>query len=345
MPAIIHPGAVIHYWDHLVITLRDGPDGGGAETGFLSLYAITYSPSLGAGHVAIVEAARIVARHVHRRPRARRAPAGAPRRRWAMAGRRSDGRRSSPGSSASPYGPDGFGYRLSSAEHEIEARWEATDPPFWVDGQGGAFHDAEDIWAIMVGAAARQPRHRWRGRPRRPVRRRRVGAEARALAAARPTAPSPRCGSNRSDPIVPLEAIRPDLDDDLRPGREERLPVSLDRLVRHVLAAEVEGRFADGLALDRASRRRSPGRNRRSATSSTHSTIRGSRRRFRTLTVDAAVLIRNDRTRPQEPVRRQLWQAIRADGRDGHVRDGRQEFRLAFGGRDGHAVRIRSQAR
>ena len=24
VPAIIHPGAVIHYWDHLVITLRDG---------------------------------------------------------------------------------------------------------------------------------------------------------------------------------------------------------------------------------------------------------------------------------------------------------------------------------
>lgn len=53
MPAITHPGAVIHCWDHLVITLRDGPDG--AETGFLSLYAITYSASLGAGHVAIVE--------------------------------------------------------------------------------------------------------------------------------------------------------------------------------------------------------------------------------------------------------------------------------------------------
>ena len=53
MPAIIHPGAVVHCWDHLVISLRDGR--AGPATGFLSLYAITYSPSLGAGHVAVVE--------------------------------------------------------------------------------------------------------------------------------------------------------------------------------------------------------------------------------------------------------------------------------------------------
>ena len=33
------PARSIHYWDHLVITLRDGA--AGAETGFLSLYAIT----------------------------------------------------------------------------------------------------------------------------------------------------------------------------------------------------------------------------------------------------------------------------------------------------------------
>src|SRR5262245_49575722 len=55
MAAVIHPGALIHDWDHLVITLRDGADG--PETGFLSLYAITYSPSLGSGHVAIFEIA------------------------------------------------------------------------------------------------------------------------------------------------------------------------------------------------------------------------------------------------------------------------------------------------
>ena len=52
MIARTHPGAVIHCWDHLVITLRDAA---GRETGFLSLYAIAYSASLGAGHVAVVE--------------------------------------------------------------------------------------------------------------------------------------------------------------------------------------------------------------------------------------------------------------------------------------------------
>src|SRR5688500_1751980 len=55
MPAFIHPGAVRHCWDHLVITLRDESSGG--ETGFISLYAIAYSATLGAGTVAIVEVA------------------------------------------------------------------------------------------------------------------------------------------------------------------------------------------------------------------------------------------------------------------------------------------------
>src|SRR4051812_32951208 len=61
---------------------------------------------------------------------------------------------------------------------------------------------------------------------------------------------SPRSESNRSDPIVPLEAIRPNLDDDPRPGREERLPVRFDRVGCHVLPAQLEGRLADRLALD-----------------------------------------------------------------------------------------------
>ena len=56
------------------------------------------------------------------------------------------------GSSACPSTPHGFGFRIASAEHAIEARWETPDPPFWVDGQGGAFHALEDIWALMVGA-------------------------------------------------------------------------------------------------------------------------------------------------------------------------------------------------
>ena len=154
MPAIIHPGAVVHVWDHLVITLRDGP--GGPETGFLSLYAIAYSPSLGAGHVALVEAAGIggaglaatftddvdLGRRQQERLRAmgegraaiREAPVEARFERV-------------------PYGPNGFGFHLTSADHTIEARWDEPDLPFWVDGQNGGFHDSEDIWAMMVGAS------------------------------------------------------------------------------------------------------------------------------------------------------------------------------------------------
>lgn len=150
MPAVIHPGAVIHCWDHLVITLREGPDG--AETGFLSLYAITYSASLGPGHVAIVEipAAGLAATladtpGLGERQQARLNGIGEPR----------PALRGQPVEAAFeriPYGPDGFGFRIQSSDRLIEARWEAPDPPFWVDGQNGGFHDSEDIWALMVGA-------------------------------------------------------------------------------------------------------------------------------------------------------------------------------------------------
>jgi hypothetical protein len=153
MPAIIHPGAAIHCWDHLVITLRDGPDG--AETGFISLYAIAYSASLGAGHVALVEAPSagrggFVATltddlGLGRRQQARLIQMADPR-----------GALRTPPIKATferiPYGVDGFGFRLATPDHEIEAHWDETDPPFWVDGQNGGFHDSEDIWALMVGA-------------------------------------------------------------------------------------------------------------------------------------------------------------------------------------------------
>jgi hypothetical protein len=153
VPAIIHPGAVIHDWDHLVITLRDGA---GAETGFLSLYAITYSASLGAGHVAIVEVpgsgasglAATFSDDIGLGGRQQARLRGMGDRRTALL---------PPPIAARferlPYGADGFGFRISSSDHVIEARWEALDPPFWVDGQGGAFHASEDIWAMMVGAA------------------------------------------------------------------------------------------------------------------------------------------------------------------------------------------------
>jgi hypothetical protein len=153
VPAIVHPGAVIHYWDHLVITLRDAADG--LETGFLSLYAITYSPSLGAGHVAIVEV-----------PGARDGgltatftdDVGLGRRQQARLRAMRDDRAAldRPPIEAQferePYGTNGFGFAITSADHRIEARWEDPDPPFWVDGQHGAFHALEDIWALMVAA-------------------------------------------------------------------------------------------------------------------------------------------------------------------------------------------------
>lgn len=153
MPAIIHPGAVIHYWDHLVITLRDGPSG--PETGFLSLYAITYSASLGPGHVAIVEipgapGGGLIATltddlGLGERQQARLIGMGDPRAALRRAPVETRFERI-------PYDTDGFGFRLRTADHDVEARWEETDPPFWVDGQNGAFHATEDIWAIMVGA-------------------------------------------------------------------------------------------------------------------------------------------------------------------------------------------------
>lgn len=155
MTATTHPGAVIHCWDHLVLTLRDAA---GSETAFLSLYAIAYSASLGAGHVAIVDV---------------RDSSASPIGPWAATltddlglGRRQQDRLLAMGDERAirtgppllarferePYGPAGFGFRLISDGPEIRARWEDPEAPFWVDGQGGGFSDREDIWAMFVGA-------------------------------------------------------------------------------------------------------------------------------------------------------------------------------------------------
>lgn len=152
MTAITHPGAVIHCWDHLVITLRDAA---GTETAFLSLYAIAYSKSLGAGHVALLEVPDAPAGPIaatltddpglglrqHERLRAmgdeRMMRTGPPR--LARFERE-------------PYGSDGFGFRIHAEIGEVRARWEDPEAPFWVDGQGGGFSPTEDIWAMFVGA-------------------------------------------------------------------------------------------------------------------------------------------------------------------------------------------------
>jgi hypothetical protein len=150
--ATIHPGSVIHCWDHLVITLRDEA---GTQTGFLSLYAIAYSASLGAGHVALIDVSS-----------SSNGPYAATLTDDVGLGRRQQNRLEAMGDHRmidtgpprlatfvrEPYDPDGFGFRITSDGPEIRARWEATDAPFWVDGQGGGFSDHEDIWAMFVGA-------------------------------------------------------------------------------------------------------------------------------------------------------------------------------------------------
>jgi hypothetical protein len=154
MTAITHPGAVIHCWDHLVITLRDPA---GTETAFLSLYAIAYSKSLGAGHVALLEVRDSAA-----------GPIGATLTDDPGLGHRQQERlramgdermvRTGPPRLArfdrEPFGPDGFGFRIHADVGEIRARWEDPEAPFWVDGQGGGFSPTEDIWAMFVGAGS-----------------------------------------------------------------------------------------------------------------------------------------------------------------------------------------------
>jgi hypothetical protein len=152
MTAVTHPGAVIHCWDHLVITLRDPS---GTETAFLSLYAIAYSKSLGAGHVALLE--------VHGAPAGPIAVTltddrGLGLRQQERLRAMGDERMVRTGApqiarfEREPYGTDGFGYRIHAEIGEIRARWEEPEDPFWVDGQGGGFSPTEDIWAMFVEA-------------------------------------------------------------------------------------------------------------------------------------------------------------------------------------------------
>jgi hypothetical protein len=155
--AITHPGAVIHCWDHLVITLRDAA---GVETAFLSLYAIAYSRSLGAGHVALLEVRDAAVGQI---AVTLTDDLGLGQRQAARLRAMGDERMSGSGPPVvarferEPYGPAGFGFRIVTDDAglpEIHARWEAPEEPFWVDGQGGGFSASEDIWAMFVGAGA-----------------------------------------------------------------------------------------------------------------------------------------------------------------------------------------------
>ncbi len=153
MTAIVHRGAVTHCWDHLVITLHDEA---GHETAFLSLYAIAYSATLGAGHVALIQlpdgpagpwtATLTDDLDLGRRQLERLSAMGDER-------MRSAGPPQAAAFVREPFGPDGFGFRIETAEgRRVHARWEDVTAPVWVDGRDGGLSDEEDIWAMFVGA-------------------------------------------------------------------------------------------------------------------------------------------------------------------------------------------------
>jgi hypothetical protein len=144
--ARLHPGAIVHVWDHLVIGLRDGT----GVTGMLSLYAIAFSPELGGGHVCFLdrrERPRIVLAdpiELGRRMQARLLAMGAPGSEEVVP----------PEAATFERHPttDRMGWTIRGAVTTVEASWEALEPPVWVEGQAPAFREDEDIWACFVGA-------------------------------------------------------------------------------------------------------------------------------------------------------------------------------------------------
>jgi hypothetical protein len=151
MPAAIHPGSVRHAWDHFVITLRDDA---GHRSAFLSLYAIAYSASLGAGTVAflrVVDSAGSMnavltdATEVAERMKKRLESMGD-----------SEVDVHSPPIAATfvrqPFGPGGLGFTISWTSHTVEARWIDTAAPFWMIGRAPDLAANEDIWAMFVEA-------------------------------------------------------------------------------------------------------------------------------------------------------------------------------------------------
>jgi len=147
--ARVHPGRVIHVWDHLVITLR-GDDG--LEAAFLSWYAIAWSAALGAGNVALFEApgdgtAVTLCDDVGlgERMQARLRGMGFDRASIASPPVRAEFVRR-------PFRAGTFGVRVTGDGLDLEADWAGASAPFWVDGEGGGFHAAEDIWAAFVEA-------------------------------------------------------------------------------------------------------------------------------------------------------------------------------------------------
>lgn len=148
MIARILAGEVIHIWDHSVITLADA----GRETGFLSWYAITWSASLGAGNVALFEApgsnvAAILTDDLGLGERMQARLRSMGQERAALADPPVEAV-----FSRRPFGGTGFGVRIDAPGIRLDADWSAATAPFWVDGEHGGFHAAEDIWSAFIEA-------------------------------------------------------------------------------------------------------------------------------------------------------------------------------------------------
>lgn len=145
-PVRLHPGEVIHVWDHYVIGLRDGD-----LERQLSLYAITYSPELGSGTVCLLTGSDAPTRLYADEPDLGQAMAerlrrmGTPDERLTSEVTTASFRRS-----ALPEG--GFAWLVDYEAGRVEGRWEATSPAVWAQGPAPAFWAEEDIWACFVEA-------------------------------------------------------------------------------------------------------------------------------------------------------------------------------------------------
>ena len=143
--AKLHRGRVVHCWDHFVIGLRTGA---AAET-TLSLYAITYSPTLGSGHVAFLDVAEgpiLAWEDAHglgNRMQARF-------RDIALPGRSVEAAVEAARFARHPMTSEGFGFSVQSARSTLEARWTSPEPAFWTEGPAPAFWEREDIWACFI---------------------------------------------------------------------------------------------------------------------------------------------------------------------------------------------------
>jgi hypothetical protein len=147
MPARLHPGTVIHVWDHYVIELRDGD-----RSAKLSLYDIGWSPELGGGQVAFLTgigaAPSVMADPAdlgHRMQRRLRAMGGV--------GEEIDAAVVPSRFERLPAGSQAIGWTIRpDAGPLVEARWLRPEAVVWVEGPAPAFWDREDIWACFVGA-------------------------------------------------------------------------------------------------------------------------------------------------------------------------------------------------